>query len=87
MLAFKGEEPDYFGIILTGRALVQSEGKVYGYLENGDMIGYMGIAKFPGNEENFFDIVGEIDGIIATIRIEDLKIFSKRDPLIHFKLI
>ena len=51
------------------------------------MIGYMGISKFPGNEENFFDILGEKDGIIATIRVEDLKIFSKRDPSIHFKLI
>lgn len=47
-LTKKGEEVDYFGIILTGRALVTSADKVYGYLEKGDMIGYMSFLKMPG---------------------------------------
>lgn len=40
----------------------------------------------PGSEVHHFDIVGEKNGIIAAIRVEDLKILLKREPLVGFKL-
>lgn len=47
-LAKKGEIVDYFGILIAGRALISSEGTVFGYLETSDMIGYMNFAKIQG---------------------------------------
>lgn len=44
----KSEESDYFGIIISGRALVSSESTVFGFLEVGDMIGYMNFSKLEG---------------------------------------
>ncbi|KRX06965.1 Cyclic nucleotide-binding protein [Pseudocohnilembus persalinus] len=86
-LAIKGEQVDYFGLLINGRALIQVDNKVYGYLGMGDMIGYMGMIKMPGASEHHFDIVGEKDGIMAAIRVEDLKILNKKEPIIGFKLI
>jgi CRP-like cAMP-binding protein len=48
ILAKKDEKIDYFGIVISGRALVTSESTVFGFLETGDMIGYMNFAKFEG---------------------------------------
>ncbi|EAS00560.3 cyclic nucleotide-binding domain protein (macronuclear) [Tetrahymena thermophila SB210] len=85
-LAKKNESVDYFGIIISGRALISSEGKVFGYLETGDMIGYLNFAKIQNTQTHFFDINGEKEGFIAAIRIEDYKTMSKKSPKIAFKL-
>lgn len=46
----------------------------------------MGITKMPGSQIHHFDIVGEKTGIIAAIRTEDLKLLTKREPIVSYKL-
>lgn len=82
----KNDGVDYFGIIISGRALVSSEGTVFGYLETGDMIGYLNFSKLEGTNNSYFDISGEKEGYIAAIRIEDYKTMSKKSPMIAYKL-
>lgn len=48
MIAKKDEKIDYFGILISGRALVTSENTVFSYLETGDMIGYLNFTKLEG---------------------------------------
>lgn len=40
-LSIRDEPVDYFGILLSGRALVSIKNKIFGFMEMGDMIGYV----------------------------------------------
>lgn len=49
------------------------------------MIGYMFFSKLNGTKFHQFDVMGEKDGVIATIRVDDMKTFSKKEPFIALK--
>jgi Cyclic nucleotide-binding domain. len=44
----KGEAADYFAIIMSGKLLIKQDDRSLGYLETGDMIGYMSFLDLPG---------------------------------------
>ena len=47
-LTKRSEKVDFFGILLSGRAFLTIEAKVYGYIDEGDFIGYMNYLKLKG---------------------------------------
>jgi len=47
-LTKRSEKVDFFGILLSGRAFLTIEAISYGYVEEGDFIGYMNYLKLKG---------------------------------------
>jgi len=47
-LTKRNEKVDFFGILMSGRAFLTIEAKVYGYIDEGDFIGYMNYLKLKG---------------------------------------
>ncbi len=85
-LAKRGELVDYIGFLLSGRALMEIDNKIYGFLELGDIIGYMGAVNLPGNLAHVFDIVGEQEGFVLAVRLSELKLMSKLKPLLYTRM-
>lgn len=44
----KGESNEYIAIVMSGKLLIKQDDKSIGYLETGDMIGYMSYLELPG---------------------------------------
>ena len=47
-LTKRNEKVDFFGILLSGRAFLTIEAISYGYIEEGDYIGFMNFLKLKG---------------------------------------
>lgn len=79
----KGEEVDWFGIIILGSCIVTADNVKVNTLGIGDMIGYMkfsGMFDKPENEKHRFDIIGEDNGYLALIPFAELRSLFRRFP-------
>jgi len=82
-LVSKGEEVDWFGIIILGSCIVTADNVKVNTLGIGDMIGYMkfsGMFDKPENEKHRFDIIGEDNGYLALIPFAELRSLFRRFP-------
>lgn len=50
------------------------------------MIGYMALMNLTGTHYHFFDVIGETDGVILTIRLEELRDIQSKHPEMTSKL-
>jgi hypothetical protein len=50
------------------------------------MIGYMAMMNLMGMHYHFFDILGDNDGVILTIRMEEMKELQNKHPTVFNKL-
>jgi hypothetical protein len=50
------------------------------------MIGYMATMGLPGTHYHFFDVIGETDGVVLTVRFEELKDIQSKHPEMTAKL-
>jgi len=58
VLARKEEPVDYFGLIVSGLAVVVHDDSVIADLPCLEMIGYMALLNLSGSHYHFFDVMG-----------------------------
>ena len=81
-LTRKEEPVEFFGIIMSGRCILTVEEKKIGALGIGDMIGYLSLTGFDGNDTHQFTVTALNDGYLALITDTELKILCRKTPLL-----
>jgi len=83
-IVHKDEEIEWFGIILSGNIAAKSKEITFEIIQPGDMIGAMGICGYQNNLQHKFTLIGQKDGFLAVITINELQILAKANPSLVF---
>ena len=81
----KGDEVDYFGIILHGTAFASVDHQRFRTLQIGDMIGFMAVSELTAVMKHKYDVIAESDGIIALIPFGEIKSESRKNPIACYR--
>ena len=76
----KGEDVDFFAIVLHGSMFVAAQNMRLKTLSIGDMIGFMNVSEMTTQNKAKYDIVAESDGLIAVLPLGEIKVESRRYP-------
>lgn len=86
VLARREEPVDYFGLVVSGLAVAIHDDAIIADLPCLEMIGYMALLDLPGAHYHFFDVMGESDGVLLTLRLEEAKELQLKHPTAFTKL-
>lgn len=86
VLARKEEPVDYFGLVVSGLAVAIHDDCIIADLPCLEMIGYMALLNLAGTHYHFFDVMGETDGVLLTLRLEEAKELQLKHPSTFTKL-
>lgn len=84
-IARRGEIVEWFGLVLTGNAIISSDFLKLGEVSVGDLIGYMGTLDLKDNSRHRFDIIANQDGYISVFYMDDIKTMPRKQAKIVFK--
>ena len=83
----KGENVEFFGIIVHGTCFISHEYRPMKDLEIGTMIGQMFTAEFTQIKQHLYNIEAKTDGIIALIPLANMSVEMRKNPKEIYKII
>jgi CRP-like cAMP-binding protein len=83
----KGDEIDFFGILLHGGVFASIEHNRIRSLQIGEMFGYMALSELSPQTRYKFDVIAESDGMIAILPFGEIKSESRKAPLACYKIL
>lgn len=85
-LARKEEPVDFFGLVVSGTAVAIHDDSIVSDLPCLEMVGYMALMNLAGTHYHFFDVMGQTDGVLLTLRLEEAKELQLKHPSAFTKL-
>jgi CRP-like cAMP-binding protein len=83
----KGDEVDFFGILIHGTVFASVEHNRFRTLQIGDMFGYMEISELSPGTRHKFDVIAESDGMIAVLPFGEIKTESRKNPIACYRIL
>ena len=82
----KGDDVDFFGILIHGIVFASIEHNRFRTLQIGDMFGYMEISELSPSTRHKFDVIAETDGMLACLPFGEIKFESRKSPQACYKI-
>lgn len=79
-LCKKGDEVDFFGVLLHGTVFASVEHNRFRTLQIGEMFGFMELSELSNTTRHKFDVIAETDGMIACLPFGEIKTESRKSP-------
>jgi CRP-like cAMP-binding protein len=79
-LCKKGDEVDFFGVLLHGTVFASVEHNRFRTLQIGEMFGFMELSELSNSTRHKFDVIAESDGMIACLPFGEIKTESRKNP-------
>lgn len=76
----RGDEVDFFGLLIHGAVFASVEHQRFRTLQLGDMIGFMSVSELTSSHKHKYDVIAETDGILAVLPFGEIKSESRRSP-------
>ncbi len=83
----KGDEVDFFGILIHGTVFASVEHNRFRTLQIGEMFGYMEISEMSPSIRHKFDVIAETDGMIACLPFGEIKVESRKNPMACYRIL
>lgn len=83
----KGDDMDFFGIIIHGVAFASAEHQRFRSYNIGDMLGFMAVSELSPSTKHKYDVIAESDGLIAVLPYGEIKSESRKNPIACYKIL